>query len=39
VNALIMGPGGYRVKDYMRAGGVMTVIFLIVMLAMVNLIF
>jgi di/tricarboxylate transporter len=39
VNALIMGPGGYRVKDYMRAGGVMTVIFLVVMLAMVNLIF
>ncbi|GIT27034.1 MAG: hypothetical protein CM1200mP41_30780 [Gammaproteobacteria bacterium] len=24
VNALIMGPGGYHVKDFIRAGGVMT---------------
>jgi hypothetical protein len=30
VNALIMGPGGYRVPDYMRAGGIMTVLFLVV---------
>ncbi len=30
VNALIMGPGGYRVPDFMRAGGIMTVLFLIV---------
>lgn len=39
VNALIMGPGGYRVVDYMRAGGAMTLIFLAVMLVMVNLVF
>ncbi|WP_058553849.1 SLC13 family permease [Thiohalocapsa sp. ML1] len=39
VNALIMGPGGYRVPDYMRAGGIMTVLFLIVALAMLNLVF
>ncbi len=39
VNALIMGPGGYRVPDFMRAGGVMTVLFLIVMMVMMNLIF
>ena len=39
VNALIMGPGGYRVKDFMRAGGLMTVIFLVVMLAMINLVY
>ncbi|WP_303901275.1 SLC13 family permease [Thiohalomonas denitrificans] len=39
VNALIMGPGGYRVPDYIRAGGVMTVLFLVVMLLMMNLIF
>jgi di/tricarboxylate transporter len=39
VNALIMGPGGYRVKDFMRAGGVMTVLFLIVMMVMLNLVF
>ena len=39
VNALLMGPGGYRVPDFMRAGGVMTVLFLIVMMIMMNLIF
>jgi di/tricarboxylate transporter len=37
VNALIMGPAGYRVLDYMRAGGGMTVLFLVVMLLMLNL--
>lgn len=39
VNALTMGPGGYRVPDFMRAGGIMTVLFLVVMIAMMNLIF
>jgi di/tricarboxylate transporter len=39
VNALIMGPGGYRVTDYMRAGGIMTVLFLVVALTMLNLVF
>ena len=39
VNALIIGPGGYRVADFVRVGGGMTVLFLVVMLAMVNLIF
>ena len=39
VNALIMGPGGYRVADFMKAGGIMTVLFLIVSLTMLNLIF
>ncbi len=39
VNALIMGPGGYRVPDFMRAGGIMTVLFLVVMLVMMNLVF
>ncbi|KAA6186640.1 SLC13 family permease [Thiohalocapsa marina] len=39
VNALIMGPGGYRVADYMRAGGIMTVLFLVVSLTMLNLVF
>jgi di/tricarboxylate transporter len=36
VNALIMGPGGYRVKDFMKAGGIMSVLFLLVALAMLN---
>ncbi len=39
VNALIIGPGGYRVADFVRVGSGMSVIFLIVMLTMVNLIF
>ena len=39
VNALLMGPGGYRVVDFMRAGGVMTALFLVVSLAMMNLVF
>jgi len=38
VNALLMGPGGYQVADFMRAGGLMTVLFLIVSLLMINLI-
>lgn len=39
VNALIMGPAGYSVKDFMRAGGIMTVLFLIVAMIMLNVIF
>ncbi|WP_053951265.1 SLC13 family permease [Candidatus Thioglobus autotrophicus] len=39
VNALIMGPGGYKVADFIKAGGVMTVLFLIVMMTMMNLVF
>ena len=39
VNALIMGPGGYRVMDFIKAGGVMTVLFLLVMMLMLNLLY
>ncbi len=39
VNALIMGPAGYRVADFIRAGGIMTVLFLVVMMLMINLVF
>ena len=39
VNALIMGPGGYRVADYLRAGGIMTVLFLVVSQIAINLLF
>jgi di/tricarboxylate transporter len=39
VNALLMGPGGYKVPDFMRAGGIMTILFLIVSLIMLNIIF
>ena len=39
VNALIMGPGGYRVVDFLRSGIVMTILFLVVSLIMLNLVF
>ena len=39
VNALIMGPGGYSVSDFVRAGTGMSVVFLVVMLTTVNLVF
>ncbi len=39
VNALIMGPGGYSVRDFVRAGTGMSVVFLVVMLTVVNLLF
>jgi len=39
VNALIMGPAGYRVADFMKAGGIMTALFLVVMMLMLNLIY
>nr|CRH04442.1 putative transporter [Candidatus Magnetococcus massalia] len=39
VNALIMGPAGYRVPDFMRAGGIMTILFLVVLMFMMNLIY
>ena len=39
VNALVMGPGNYRVRDFLRVGGVMTLLFLFVVIVMLNLIF
>jgi len=37
VSALVMGPGGYKVKDFLRVGSLMTIIFIVVMLVSVNL--
>lgn len=39
VNALIMVPAGYKVADFVKSGGIMTVLFLIVSMIMLNLIF
>ena len=39
VNALIMGPAGYKVTDFMKSGGIMTILFLIVSLTMMNVVF
>ncbi len=30
VNALIMGPAGYKVADFLRSGGIMSILFLVV---------
>jgi di/tricarboxylate transporter len=37
VNALYMGPGRYRSVDFMKAGGLMTVIFIVVLITMLVL--
>ena len=39
VNALIMGPGRYKVPDFIRAGGIMTVIFLAVLMVMMQILY
>ena len=39
VNALIMGPAGYKVSDFIKAGGIMTVIFLVVSMGVMSIIF
>ena len=39
VNALIMGPGGYRVADFIRVVTPMSVIFIVVMLSVVNMLY
>ncbi|SKA74452.1 Di-and tricarboxylate transporter [Thiothrix eikelboomii] len=36
VNALIMGPGGYRVTDFMKAGSIMSLLFITVLILAVN---
>lgn len=39
VNALIMGPAGYKVIDFVKSGGIMTILFLIVSMVMMNVVF
>ena len=39
VNALIRGPAGYKVMDFVKSGGIMTLLFLVVSLVMLNLVF
>ncbi len=36
VNALIMGPGGYQVSDFLKAGSIMTIMFIFVIITMLN---
>ena len=39
VNALIMGLAGYKVKEFVKTGGIMTVLFLVVSMFMMNVVF
>ena len=39
VNALIMGPAGYKVIDFVKSGGIMTILFLVVSLTVLNLLY
>lgn len=39
VNALILDPGGYRVIDFLRAGGLLTLLYLVIALLVINLLF
>ncbi len=39
VNALIMGPGGYQVSDFLKAGSIMTIMFILVVVGMLNLLY
>jgi di/tricarboxylate transporter len=39
VNALLMSPGGYHNMDYIRAGGIMTILFVVIAVALIYLIF
>jgi len=39
VNALVMGPGNYRVADFMRAGIGLSAVFIAVLIGMINLLY
>ena len=39
VNALIMGPAGYRVADFVKSGSIMTVLFLLISQGIMNLLY
>lgn len=39
VNALLMSPGGYHNVDYIKAGGIMTILFLAIAVTLIYLIF
>ena len=39
VNALYMGPGRYRTFDFLKAGSLVSVVFLVVMIAMIALVY
>ena len=38
VNALLMDPGGYTTRDYLKTGGVMTIVFIAIAVTLMYLI-
>ncbi len=36
VNALIMGPGGYHVADFLKAGSIMSIMFIVIIVTMLH---
>lgn len=36
VNALLMGPGGYHNRDYLRAGGLMSILFIVIAVGLIH---
>jgi di/tricarboxylate transporter len=39
VNALLMSPGGYHNLDYIKAGGIMTILFIVIAVVLIYLFF
>jgi di/tricarboxylate transporter len=39
VNVLVMGPGGYKVRDYLRVGALLTVLLFILIIVLVPLLY
>ncbi len=39
VNALLMGPGGYKVRDYLKSGSIITVVFLVISVTLFTFLF
>lgn len=39
VNALLMSPGGYRNTDYIKAGGIMTAVFVVIAVVLIYLLY
>jgi di/tricarboxylate transporter len=39
VNALYMGPGRYRTFDFIKAGSLVSIVFLVIMIAMISLVY
>ncbi len=37
VNALYMGPGGYRTRDYIKIGGILSLIYIVILVAMTRI--